>query len=643
MIKIVTFLFLTITLPLKANSILDIYDHSTYQGVKISPDGKHLAISVYNKNKVALAFIERKTNKVVGSLKFDNGYDVGDYHWASNTRVVAEMVKKEPWLEAPQHYGELFAVNFNGNDGALIYGYRAGQKSNTAGSRIKQVETTYGWGEIVDVLPEDDKHIIITSTPMDNKRERIPKLLKLNIYNGISIQLASSPIAYGDFVISPEGEVAAVTGVDADNQKRLYLRKGNDWKEVDREFVGDGIHPISVDSTGQYLYTLDNFKQDKVGFFRLNTQTLENKSLFTDKTVDITTIATSPNNRSAYIARIDNGFPAYLTLSAKIKEAQVFKKLLNLFPYTSIRLTSSTSDGKYFIASIASDNDPGAYYLYNNETDKVTLLFQRYPGHNSANFVQTEPVKITTNDKKVIHGYFTPAKTTKKVSPAVILVHGGPKSRDYWHFDKDVQFLTANGFSVLQINFRGSSGYGTEYEIAGDKNWGRLIQEDIYAGYNWLVQQGKSDKNNVCIMGTSFGGYSAVQSLVKYPDTYKCAVANAGIYDLALMFEKGDIQTRRSGSAYLKQALGTDQNVIRAMSPIHHVNKIKAPILLAHGEKDERAPIEHAIALKKALDQENKPYIWYSLENEEHGFFNPENQKAYMTKVVNFLNEHLKK
>ena len=144
-------------------------------------------------------------------------------------------------------------------------------------------------------------------------------------------------------------------------------------------------------------------------------------------------------------------------------------------------------------------------------------------------------------------------------------------------------------------------------------------------------------------MGASFGAYSAVQSATMYPNSYKCAIANAGIYDLELMFEEGDIQESKSGLSYLAMALGNDKAQLKRMSPINYADKIDIPLLLAHGKDDERAPFEHLLRLRQALDKANKPYEWFVIDKEEHGFYNPETKKAYMRKVLSFLDQHLKR
>ncbi|MCP4323802.1 MAG: S9 family peptidase [Alteromonadales bacterium] len=210
-----------------------------------------------------------------------------------------------------------------------------------------------------------------------------------------------------------------------------------------------------------------------------------------------------------------------------------------------------------------------------------------------------------------------------------------------FYFTSAINSLLNRGANRRQVNFRGSGGYGSQFEASGYRTWGDQIQQDIQDGYLWLVKQGKAELGNACIMGASFGAYSAVQSAAIYPEIYKCAIANAGIYDLELLYNQGDIKGRRSGLSYLKKVIGTDEQELKSMSPVHYVDKIKVPLLLAHGEDDERAPYEHAESLRKALDEIEGYYEWFVVDKEGHGFYNPENQKAYMKKVVEFLNKNL--
>jgi dipeptidyl aminopeptidase/acylaminoacyl peptidase len=221
------------------------------------------------------------------------------------------------------------------------------------------------------------------------------------------------------------------------------------------------------------------------------------------------------------------------------------------------------------------------------------------------------------------------------------LVHGGPIKRDYWGYNERVQALATNGYSVLQINFRGSAGYGESFEQAGYLQWGDEIQRDIIAGARWAIKEQRVKAGKICIMGKSFGAYSAVQSAILAPDLFACVVANAGVYDLSLMYKKGRFAERYGGSAFLEKVIGRDKSQLADFSPVNRIANLRAPILVAHGKQDERAPFTHAKRLRKALKKHGKEYEWFVKSREAHGFYNNENQVEYLQTTIKFLNKHL--
>lgn len=637
---ITLFLFLSSTYC-QAENWEHLYDHSIYKNAKLSPDGNHIAAAVMHEESVILMFLKRDDMAMVGSVKLGRNYDVGGYQWANNERVVINMVKQVPWREEPQFYGELFAVNYDGSKGKLIYGYKAGEMQT--GTRLKRKKSTSGWASLIDILPEDDKHILIESTPMSKTGERLSSVLMLNIYTGITKKpIAKSPIPFSQFITDTSGEIKAVVGVDNDATKQLFLRTNGEWEKVPEGTVGDSVRLISVSPSGKSLYTRDNHNQDLFGIFKLNMEDLSYKSIYTDKKLDVTDVELTVDGRSAYAIKLDDGYPAYLLLNKNLDEAIIFKRLLKVFPYSSIKITSHSTDGKFYIIRVSSDTDPGSLHLYNKDKNELKLLFNFMPSVKNSKLLQSEPFQATATDGTKINGYFTAAKSAEKNTPApvVILVHGGPHGvRDLWRYSKDVQYLALNGFSVLQVNYRGSSGYGEQFEAKGYKVWGSTIQQDIYDSYQSLVHQKKATANNVCIMGASFGGYSAVQSATLYPDTYKCIIANAGVYDLELILQENNSTAAKN---FWLKTLGKDEKQLKSFSPVNYAEKIQVPLLLAHGEDDKIAPFQHVKRLRDALDKADKTYEWYIVDKEGHGFYNPENQKAYMRKVLNFLKQHLK-
>jgi len=641
-----TLLFLTSLLMLSsasANNWDGIFDYAQYHNAKISPDGEHLAVSVLIGKKRAIVFLERETMKVVGNVRLPGSYQTGNYHWVNNERIVIEPVRKTGWQEQLVYHGELYAANIDGTQSTLIYGYQAGERQT--GTRVKKKKSTRGFAEIVDILPDDKKHILISSQPASHNGEKTARLRRLNVYSGVmKHKSAQAPLPRAKFITNSKGKLTALAGIDEEGMNQVYLRINDKWEHVSKEIVTNNVVPIATDSTGDYLYTLDNKNQNTISLFKLGIKDKSYKAIFSDKKVDIEGLVMNTQGNQIYAVRLEDGYASYVILDNSLEEAKIFKNLLKAFPYSRVNITSRTENGDMYIVSVSSDVDAGKIYLFNKKANSMKFLFSYMPKFKSSQFAQVEPVNFKSRDGEPIQGYFTAARNNAahEIAPLVVLVHGGPhNARDYWSFNTEVQYLALNGYSVLQVNFRGSGGYGTAFQEAGYRVWGTTIQQDIYDGLQWLISEKKADPSKVCIMGASFGAYSSIQSTILTPDTYKCAIANAGVYDLEQLYEIGDVPESLAGVNSLKIAIGEDKEELRNMSPIHRVNDIKAPILLAHGKMDERTPFKHVEDLRSALDKAGKPYEWFVIDKEGHGFYNPENQKTYMRKVVKFLDQHI--
>ena len=201
--------------------------------------------------------------------------------------------------------------------------------------------------------------------------------------------------------------------------------------------------------------------------------------------------------------------------------------------------------------------------------------------------------------------------------------------------------LANYGYAVLQVNFRGSDGFGRQFEEAGYGKWGTLMQDDITDATQAMIAQGVADPKRICIFGASYGGYAALMGAVREPDLYRCAIGSMGVYDLPMMFEKGDIPRYDSGLAYLSEVLGSSEDDQKARSPAYNVEKITANILLIHGAQDHRAPIAQAESLKNAFDKIGKNYEWMRLGDEGHGYNNESNRLKVYSKVLTFLDENI--
>jgi len=262
-------------------------------------------------------------------------------------------------------------------------------------------------------------------------------------------------------------------------------------------------------------------------------------------------------------------------------------------------------------------------------------------------FSDSVVIKTAAKDGLIIESYLTlPLKKQSAPFPLVVMPHGGPIGiRDARHFDKDVQFLVSQGYAVLQVNFRGSSGYGKAFRQAGKGSFGTAIEDDIDASLNNALANYPLDKSNMCIIGMSYGGYSALVSAMRWPDRYKCAISFSGISDRILNFTASDSVRLESTRKWMEDYFGnplTSLTKMKSEQPLYAYKKLKTPLMLIHGTDDVRVDYEHATRLQRMLTMAGNPPVMLTLKNEGHGFTNIYSIKASWETIAGFLAQHLK-
>jgi dipeptidyl aminopeptidase/acylaminoacyl peptidase len=282
----------------------------------------------------------------------------------------------------------------------------------------------------------------------------------------------------------------------------------------------------------------------------------------------------------------------------------------------------------------------GSFYLYDVKKNKIKKLTDVSPWLKAEEMADMIPIQYKSRDGLTIHGYLTIPKVARaKNLPVVVNPHGGPWVRDHWGFDPEIQFLANRGYAVLQMNYRGSTGYGKKFWEASFKQWGLKMQDDITDGVKWLIDQGIADPKRVAIYGGSYGGYAALAGLTFTPDVYACGIDYCGISNLLT-----DIAAT---PPYWKPLLEMnsemegdpekDKELLASVSPALHADQIKVPLLIAQGAKDPRVNINESNQMVDALKKRgiNVPYI--VRDNEGHGFRNEENRMDVYRAMEKFL------
>ncbi|MES2317579.1 MAG: alpha/beta fold hydrolase [Pseudomonadota bacterium] len=305
----------------------------------------------------------------------------------------------------------------------------------------------------------------------------------------------------------------------------------------------------------------------------------------------------------------------------------------------------SGNENKLVLVFSYSDRDPGRWYLLDTATLQMREILAQNAWIDPEAMRPMQTVTYQARDGMKVPAYLTEPKGRKVPGPAVVLIHGGPVSRDQWGWSPDVQLLAAQGYAVLQPQFRGSSGFGRKFEQAGYGQWGLAMQDDVAAGVQYLIDQGIADPKRICIVGASYGGYAALWGLVKTPDLFRCGVSVAGVVDIETLLKSSSEATRNKAARELMRSrigdLSLNKQQFDLVSPLKQVERISAPVLLVHGTEDQRVPIEHSKKMRDALRKLNKPHEWLELEGEGHSIRHLSNQNLYYEKLLKFLDKNI--
>jgi dipeptidyl aminopeptidase/acylaminoacyl peptidase len=297
---------------------------------------------------------------------------------------------------------------------------------------------------------------------------------------------------------------------------------------------------------------------------------------------------------------------------------------------------------KTWIVSYERDESPIHHYAYDRASKTARFLFSEQPRLENFKLAGMQPISYTARDGLEIHGYLTlPVGIPAKKLPAVLYVHGGPHLRDRWGYFGTIQWLANRGYAVLQVNYRGSTGYGRKFVQAGYKEWGGKMHEDLIDGVNWLVEAGIADARKIAIMGGSYGGYSTLAGLTLTPDVFVAGVSSVGISNL---ISHHDNYPPYWSKARFRMRVGDpkkEEDVLKSRSPLFHVDRIKAPLLIVHGINDVRVKASESDQMVAAMREANKPVEYVIYEDEGHRQWRPENKFHFYGKVEEFLAKHL--
>lgn len=636
-----------------SDEVIDVFTkHSDYQSIKISPDGKSLAIKMQRDKTNRIVFMDAKTLKVTGYVKASNGDDIHSYRWLNNERISYRFSKKIPGYDRPQSYGQVLAINKDLSRRQVIYGVGTKQVRDRLGGGTRQNKSSNvvrkATLEIINRLSEEKEHILIAEYPWSKKgadfydaRNIPPVISKLNIYSGHRRKLEVLPMAGAVPYAGGNGGIRFFTHEDEELKTNIYHRNNmsKSWQRVELAELGKNAHIFGGSHDGRFVY-VESQLAGKPVWHKLDSKDMVLTSILSEQKSPIVSwffdsVTGAP---AGGISEPDKFQYSYIDESPAAKR---HKMLARSFKGKRVEFLSSSDSGNETVVAVSSDTTPTDFYLFYAENNEARYLMSRQSWINPELMQAKNTVKFKARDGVEIQGYYTKA-WGKKNAPLLVIPHGGPHGvRDYWKFNSEVQLMARKGFNVLQLNFRGSGGYGENFQALGYKQWGGSMIDDIIDGTHHVIQKYSLNSDKVCIYGASYGAFSALMSSVKAPELFRCAVGFVGIFDLEMMFEKGSILVLNKGENYLKKVLGTDANLLKASSPVNNAEKIKAKVLLLAAKKDKRAPIDQSEAMRKALIEAGNPPEWVTFDQIQHGAYSEKNREKLYRTVISFLDDNL--
>lgn len=598
-----------------------------FELIKLSPTGNRLAgLQIIEGHEVLVtqSFEAKDENKVHFST-FKN-YRVAGFDWVNDERLVISLMIPKKIDHVRFYITRMIAMNWD--------------KSNNIQLQRKARSSQFH-SDVISMLPDDPDHILVG---VDYKERYYPDAYKLNV-NDDSMELKMrNMVPVVDWDADQSGAIR-MGYARKDNRDSLVFRNSpdDDWRTL---YHYDAIKedapflPVGFTEQPHIIYVARQDEGGHQAFYRYDTA--ENR--FLEKVAghdnfDISGLILSETGALEGYHYVDEYTKiVYLTPFFQTLQRQLQKN----FPDHISRVVSQSRDRRKFIIKVTGPDLPGDYYLLNLDSKEFYKFGLSHPQVDQSKLSPMEIVRYRARDGLEIPGYLSLPQGVDRRSapkiPMVILPHGGPFARDSYGYNYWVQFLTTRGYGVLQMNYRGSSGYGKAFEEKGYHEWGRKMLEDINDGTKWVIAQGIADPNRICIMGGSYGGYAALQAVVKDPTLYKCSVAMAAVTDVKRKLE-GDRRYRyyRRWHYYIRN----DELSANQISPAHHVDKLNLPILLIHGTEDERVPYAHSKVMSRAFKKARKPHKFVTLKDGDHYLSRQKNRIRFFQEVEKFLAKNL--
>lgn len=592
----------------------DFFRNPALAGCSVSPGGEHVAF-LQPWNDRMNVHVARAGGPAVRVTQARDR-DILEYHWANDDRLVYLRDR-----DGDENY-QLWAVDADGCNDLLL---------------TPQVGVS---ASVIDLLAGCDHEVLVA---LNATNARHHDVYRLDTYTGAQRLVAANPGNVTSWLTDHDGQVRAAVATDGVNATLLLCNGGAaPFRAVLTTSFRERVTPLLFSPDNRHLYAASNLGRDKAAIVRMDMAGRELEVVFEHPEVDAATLIYSRKEKKLMGVTFTTWKRQYHFLDEGRRDLQA--RLEAMFPGYEVQVVSASEDERRLIVHAASERTMGTYYLYREESRDAVTLGEASPWLREEDLAETRPIAYPARDGLIIHGYLTvpPGRKTGQL-PVVVNPHGGPWFRDVWGYNKEVQFFASRGYATLQMNFRGSLGYGRAFWESGFGEWGRAMQDDVSDGVEWLIGQGIADPRRIAIYGSSYGGYAALAGLAFTPDLYACGIDYVGISNL-LTFMNTIPPYFEPYLAMMHEMVGDpvrDQEALASVSPVFHVEKIRAPLLIVQGAMDPRVNRAESDQLVEALRARGIQVPYIVKEDEGHGFQKEENRFEFFRAMEAFLAAHL--
>ena len=610
----------------------------TFTDVKTSPGGEYVATRQFLGSRYVVSLFRF----VDGRLEYFYGfgenatYSVAWFEWVSPNRLlvsVAFTATRAGRSRVQTQERRLFSLDAETTEMVGLF------RTQTDETPI-QIQD-----RVVSFLPDDPKHILVQYYSRGNQN---PGIYRVNVTKMTGHKRITGNRKGVDWwMADSKGDVRLGEGVRSSGDKRLIIRRkdSKDWSDFsDRVNVpGETFDVVGFSDEPDTVYVRSNHEGDPLGLYSFNIDTdTFGPLIYKHEFVDVSSVDIDEDTGDLMSVNfVDDDVRTIILAERPISDN--IRDLNDQYPSVDISVNSVSSDGNYAVLLLYEEGAAGTFYIYDSIENRLSAMPPQYPDLAQVALGKTFSTEYAARDELVIPTFITlPAEYQSlddaKDLPFIIHPHGGPGARDFMRFSFDVQYFVSRGYGVLQMNFRGSTGYGQAFKEAGDREWGQAMQDDITDGVAWLLESNYADADRIAIVGGSYGGYAALMGVVKTPDLYQCAVSFAGVTDLPeLIRDQRKFIGGRNATRFIGERW-SDRKMLAHNSPARRAEEITVPVLLIHGEEDTVVEIDQSEKMAKQLKKHGKEHKFVVLETGDHHHSLYENRLTYLREMDQFLN-----